>query len=187
MFELVPPNVAFHQSFLESHREWAGVHQDGAAVFMADDVTSPEGFAAWVGMLLDAETAPEKDGIVPCTYLWITEGPRYVGAIAFRHHLTSALLNSGGHIGYGIRPSDRRRGAATWALRALLSRLAAQGELGGALPDRVLLTCDDENSASIRTIERCEGRLEDKRTGEDGRLFRRYWIDLGAPAEHFIQ
>ncbi|WP_240721377.1 hypothetical protein [Pseudarthrobacter sp. NamE5] len=60
MFELVPPNVAFHQSFLESHREWAGVHQDGAAVFMAKDVTSSEGFADWVGKLLDAESAPEK-------------------------------------------------------------------------------------------------------------------------------
>jgi len=182
MFEIVPPNVAFHQSFLESHREWAGAHQDGAAVFMADDVTSSEGFADWVGKLLDAESASEKDGIVPCTYLWITEGLRYVGAIAFRHHLTPALLNSGGHIGYGVRPSDRRRGAASWALRELLSRLAVQGELGGALPDRVLLTCDDDNSASIRTIERCGGLLDDVRTGEDGRPFRRYWIDLGTPA-----
>lgn len=182
MFELVPPNVAFHQSFLESHREWGGVHQDGAAVFLADDVTSAEGFAAWVGKLLDAESTPEENGIVPCTYLWITEGPRYVGAIAFRHHLTPALLNSGGHIGYGIRPSDRRRGAASWALQELLARLAAKGELGGVRSDRVLLTCDDDNSASIRTIERCGGRLEDARTGEDGRLFRRYWIDLETPA-----
>ncbi|MEV7606764.1 GNAT family N-acetyltransferase [Paenarthrobacter sp. NPDC089322] len=177
MFELVAPNVAFHQSFLESHSEWAGDHQDGAALFMADDVTRPEGFAAWVGKLLAAESAPVKDGMVPCTYLWITEGPRYVGAIAFRHHLTPALLNSGGHIGYGVRPSDRRRGAATWAMRELLGRLAARGE-----PDRVLLTCDDDNSGSIRTIERCDGRLEDVRTGGDGRLFRRYWIELGTPA-----
>lgn len=180
MFELVSPNVAFHLSFLESHREWAGVHQDGAAVFLAEDVISSAGFADWVGRLLDAENAPEKDGIVPCTYLWITEGSRYVGAVAFRHRLTSALLNSGGHIGYGIRPSDRRRGAATWALRELLVRLAARGE-----PGSVLLTCDDDNSASIRTIERCRGRLEDVRKGEDGRLFRRYWIDLGTPAASF--
>ncbi|MCD4853344.1 GNAT family N-acetyltransferase [Arthrobacter sp. AK01] len=173
MFKLVAPDVSFHQSFLESHREWDGAHQDGAGVFMADDVITPEGFAAWIRQLEDAAQTAEKDGIVPCTYLWITEGSRYVGAIAFRHYLTPALLNSGGHIGYGVRPSDRGRGAASWALRELCSRLAAQGR-----PERVLLTCDDTNAASAKTIERGGGALEDTRTDADGRLFRRYWIDL---------
>ena len=175
MFTLVAPDPSYHQSFLESHREWAGAHQDGAAVFMADDVTSPEGFAHWIGKLLDAENAPGKDGIVPCTFRWITEGSRYVGSIAFRHHLTPALLNSGGHIGYGIRPSDRGRGAASWALQELLAQLATNGK-----PGRVLLTCDDNNVASVKTIERCGGLLEDVRRDEDGNPFRRYWIDVGA-------
>jgi predicted acetyltransferase len=183
MFTLAAPDTSFHRSFLESHREWAGAHQDGAAVFLAGDVTTPEGFADWVARLLDAENAPEKDGIVPCTFRWITEGSRYVGAIAFRHHLTPALLNSGGHIGYGVRPSDRGRGAATWALQELCARLSAQAEPDGILPNRVLLTCDDSNAASAKTIERCGGVLEDVRTDEDGRLFRRYWIGLGAPTE----
>ncbi|KUM42022.1 GNAT family N-acetyltransferase [Arthrobacter sp. EpRS71] len=177
MFTLVAPHTSYHQSFLESHREWAGAHQDGAAVFMADDVTTPEGFEEWVARLLDAENTPEKDGMVPCTFRWITEDSRYVGSIAFRHHLTPALLNSGGHIGYGIRPSDRGRGAATWALREMCSLVAARGEL-----DRVLLTCDDHNAASAKTIERCGGLLEDVRTDEDGDLFRRYWIDVRAAA-----
>lgn len=183
MFTLVAPDTSFYHSFLESHQEWAGAHQDGAAVFMADDVTTPEGFEEWVARLLDAEKTPEKDGMVPCTYLWITEGSRYIGAIAFRHHLTPALLNSGGHIGYGVRPSDRGRGAATWALREVCARLSARAEPDRILPDRVLLTCDDSNAASAKTIERCGGVLEDVRTDEDGQLFRRYWIDVGAPAE----
>ncbi|MDR6638529.1 GNAT family N-acetyltransferase [Paenarthrobacter nitroguajacolicus] len=175
MFELVAPNVSFHQSFLEAHREWGGTHQDGAGLFPNDDVSTPDGFAAWVQRLADAEHAPEKDGIVPCTYRWITEDQRYVGAIAFRHFLTPALLNSGGHIGYGVRPSDRGRGAASWALRELTAQLAAQPG-----PERVLLTCDDANEASAKTIERCGGVLEDVRTGTDGREFRRYWIEVPA-------
>ncbi|UXM91636.1 GNAT family N-acetyltransferase [Paenarthrobacter sp. JL.01a] len=175
MFTLVAPDVSFHQSFLESHAEWEGTHQDGAGVFMAGNVTTAEGFAAWVRQLRDAEHGEEDRGIVPCTYLWITEGSRYVGAIAFRHHLTPALLNSGGHIGYGVRPSDRGRGAASWALQELCSQLEGRDE-----PDRVLLTCDDANVASARTIERAGGVLEDKRTDEKGRLFRRYWIDVPA-------
>jgi len=176
MFTLVAPDVSFHQSFLESHGEWGGVHQDGAGVFMAEDVTTPSGFAAWVQRLRDAEHAAEANGIVPCTYLWITEGTRYVGAIAFRHHLTPALLNTGGHIGYGVRPSERGRGAASWALQEMCARLAAQEDL-----ERVLLTCDDTNAASARTIERAGGVLEDKRTDADGRLFHRYWIDVSRP------
>lgn len=175
MFELVAPDVSFHQSFIESHGEWDGAHQDGAGLFPDDNVSTREGFAAWVKRLTDAEHAPEKDGIVPCTYRWIIEGERYVGAIAFRHYLTPYLLNSGGHIGYGVRPSDRGRGAATWALREVCDRLSVQGE-----PERVLLTCDDANEASARTIERCGGVLEDVRTGTDGRDFRRYWIGIPA-------
>lgn len=175
MFELIAPDVSFRQSFIESHREWGGAHQDGAGLFPSDDVSTPESFAAWVKRLTDAEHASEKNGIVPCTYLWITEGARYVGAIAFRHYLTPGLLNSGGHIGYGVRPSDRGRGAASWALGELCARLAAQGE-----PDRVLLTCDDANAASAKTIERCGGVLEDLRVDGEGRQFRRYWIDVAA-------
>ena len=173
MFELVVPDASFYRSFAESQREWGGVHQDGAGLSPEDDVTTPEGFAAWVQRLVGAEGVAETDGIVPCTYRWITEGPRYVGAIAFRHYLTPALLNSGGHIGYGVRPSDRGRGAASWALRETCARLTAQGE-----PKRVLLTCDDANTASAKTIERCGGLLEDVRMGGNGLRFRRYWIDV---------
>ncbi|MDR6988458.1 putative acetyltransferase [Paenarthrobacter nitroguajacolicus] len=175
MFTLVTPSTSFYESFIESHREWNGAHQDGAGVHMAGDITSPEGFADWVQQLVDAESAPEKDGIVPCTYLWITEGTKYVGAIAFRHSLTPYLLSTGGHIGYGVRPSERGRGAASWALNEMCSRLAASSS-----PDRVLVTCEDANVASAKTIERCGGVLEDLRVAEDGRKIRRYWIDVSA-------
>lgn len=76
-----------------------------------------------------------------------------------------------GHIGYGVRPSARRRGLATWALGETLDRAR---ELGLT---RVLVTCDDSNVASARTIEGNGGVLEDVRTTTLG-LTRRYWIDL---------
>ncbi|WGM20513.1 GNAT family N-acetyltransferase [Paenarthrobacter sp. OM7] len=173
MFSLTAPDVSFYESFIESHREWDGAHQDGAGLFAGDDVSTAEGFAAWVRKLADAEHAQEVNGIVPCTFRWITEDSRYVGSIAFRHYLTPSLLNSGGHIGYGVRPSDRGRGVATWALREMCSSLAAGGG-----PERVLLTCDDNNAASARTIERSGGVLEDVRLDGEGKAFRRYWIDL---------
>jgi predicted acetyltransferase len=178
MLTLVAPDVSLYESFIESHREWDGTHQDGAGLFAGDDISTAEGFTAWVDKLLASEHAEEVNGIVPCTYRWITEGSRYVGAIAFRHHLTPALLNSGGHIGYGVRPSARGRGVATWALREMCSSLAAGGG-----PDRVLLTCDDSNAASARTIERNGGQLEDVRLDGEGQPFRRYWIELAASGQ----
>jgi predicted acetyltransferase len=81
------------------------------------------------------------------------------------------LLRAGGHIGYGIRPSARGRGLATWALGQVLSKATALGL------DRVLITCADGNVASARVIERRGGVLEDVRDTELGRT-RRYWVTL---------
>jgi predicted acetyltransferase len=76
-----------------------------------------------------------------------------------------------GHIGYGIRPSARGRGLATWALAAVLEEARRRGM------DRVLLVCADENAASTRTIERNGGVLAEVRVTPRGTT-RRYWIDL---------
>lgn len=173
---LVEPTALFHTSWLESRDEWGvGVHQDGAGLWNAEDldVETPEGFAAWLERLRRESdpTVPPAPGKVPATYWWVVEGDVYLGAITLRHTLNDFLLREGGHIGYGIRPSARGRGLATWALGEVLVKARAIGLT------RVLLTCDDDNVASARTIERHGGRLEDVRELSGG-LKRRYWIDL---------
>ena len=104
--------------------------------------------------------------MVPCTYLWIVDGGTFLGSLAIRHELTEYLLNEGGHIGYSVRPSARRRGHAA---SALAHALPMARELG--IP-RVLLTCDVSNAGSRATIEKNGGVYEDTRNGK-----RRYWID----------
>lgn len=171
MVQLIVPDVRLHASFLDSHREWAGATQDGAGIHEGDDVESPEGFAAFVDSIVASEHTPRRPGLVTDTYRWIVEDDRYLGSISFRHELTDYLLNFGGHIGYGVRPSARGRGLASWALAQTLQTARARGY------DRVLVTCDDENPASARVIEKNGGALEDTRS--DGRrLLRRYWISL---------
>ncbi|MFJ4905083.1 GNAT family N-acetyltransferase [Streptomyces sp. NPDC093249] len=94
---------------------------------------------------------------------------------AFREWpLDGFLLEASGHIGYSVRPSARRRGVATRALAALLPRARALGL------DRTLLTCEEDNTGSARTIERNGGVLEDVRSGAYGTR-RRYRIDLDGP------
>lgn len=108
---------------------------------------------------------------MPATFWWIVEDGNYLGAITLRHALNDKLLEGGGHIGYGVRPSARGRGVASWALGQVLDRARARGM------DRVLVTCDDDNVASRKTIERNGGELEDVRDTWLG-LTRRYWISL---------
>jgi predicted acetyltransferase len=173
MPDLIAPTARLRASWLESHTEWAGAHQDGAGLRPTDDVDSESGFATWVARLRAEEdpAIPAPQGWVHCTYRWIVENDKYLGAIALRHTLNDLLLNYGGHIGYGIRPSARRRGLATWAVAAMLDESRKLGL------DRVLITCTPDNEASARTIESNGGILEDLRT-TDGKTVKRYWITL---------
>ncbi len=108
---------------------------------------------------------------VPATFLLASVGTSLVGRVSIRHELNAFLRGFGGHIGFGVRPSHRRRGWATEILRQSLVIARAEGV------DRVLLTCDDDNVASAATIRRCGGVLEDVVAGPDGQPVRRYWID----------
>lgn len=176
MPELIAPTTRLHASWLESLREWgSGAHQDGAGLHADDEVESTEGFAVWVERLRQQSdpTIPPAEGRVPADYWWIVEGDTYLGAITLRHELNDFLLEKGGHIGYGVRPSARRRGLATWALGEVLQHARQVGLA------RVLITCDDDNVASARTIERHGGRLEDVRVVDGDLAVRRYWVDLG--------
>ena len=168
------PTVRLRAAWLDSHHEWGpGVHEDGAGLRPEDDVESPAGFAAWVSRLV-RQADPTEDpgpGMVHCTYRWIVEDGRVLGAIALRHELNDHLLRHGGHIGYSVRPSARGRGLAAWALGEMLGEARALGL------DRVLITCLASNVASARTIERNGGVLEDVTDSELGPL-QRYWIAL---------
>jgi len=174
MPELIEPTTRLRESWLAARDEWGrGVHQAGSGLHADDDVDSTDGFAAWVSRLLREadQSIPAGDGRVHATYWWIAEDDSYLGAITLRHALNDFLLRAGGHVGYGVRPSARGRGLAAWALRSVLPHARALGL------DRVLVTCEDSNLASARTIEKAGGVLEDVRETELGST-RRYWITL---------
>jgi predicted acetyltransferase len=111
---------------------------------------------------------------VPSTFLFAFVGSRIVGRVSIRHSLNEFLERVGGHIGYVVVPEFRRRGYATAILQMALP--IARAKCAGA--DRVLVTCDDDNVGSIRTIEKNGGVLENVVSGPDLKPKRRYWIDL---------
>ena len=191
--DLVEPHPGYHASWLAAAAEFAaagdyqhgsGLAPDGeeprpgARAWRPAELPDPAAFSAFVAELcsLTDPAFAARLGRVPDTKLWIVAaGPEpgrgeFLGSVSLRHELNDFLLERGGHIGYSVRPAARRRGIATAALRLTLQRARSLGL------DRVLVTCEAGNVASARTIEGCDGALEDVREG-----MRRYWIELPAP------
>lgn len=113
-------------------------------------------------------------GEAASTFLMAFVGERVVGRASIRHALSEWHAQYGGHIGYVVVPEFRRRGHATEILRQALA--LAHGPLGIR---RVLVTCDDDNIGSIRTIEKNGGVFEGVVTGPGvDAPKRRYWFNL---------
>lgn len=171
MAELVAPTLRLRSSWLDAHAEWGpGPHEDGFGLSSSDDVASPAGFSRWISRLNSASDPRTADYPTAshCIYCWVGDGDEVLGGIALRHG-DREYIRWAGHVGYGIRPSARRRGLATWALGHMLSHARLLGT------NRVLLVCAAENKGSAATIERNGGSLESIQETEHGPA-RRYWI-----------
>ena len=96
-----------------------------------------------------------------------------VGCIELRHTLNEALAVSGGHIGFSVVPTERRKGYATQMLKQMIAEAKKIGL------DKVLLTCDIDNIGSYKTIEACGGvREQEAPFVLDGEQYYKYWITL---------
>ena len=117
------------------------------------------------------DTVPK--GLVPSsTYLAVREKDNYiVGMIDIRHYLNEYLTQVGGHIGYGVRKTERNKGYAKQMLKLALKKCK---ELK---IKKVLITCDEDNIASEKVILSANAKLEDIRN-VDGENKKRFWIDL---------
>jgi predicted acetyltransferase len=78
---------------------------------------------------------------VPVSLHWLVAGDVFIGEMSFRHRLNDYLRMSGGHVGYGIRPSLEGRGFGTRLLALGKDEARRKG-----LSD-LLVTCHDDNPA----------------------------------------
>jgi predicted acetyltransferase len=95
-----------------------------------------------------------------------------LGSVNIRHCLNEDLLFRGGHIGYGIRPTQRKKGYATLMLGLALEKCREMGL------KKVLVTCNQDNIGSAKTIRNNGGILENEVTEENGTVIKRFWINL---------
>ena len=90
-----------------------------------------------------------------------------------RHYFNAYLEKYGGHIGYSVAPSERRKGYASQMLKLALPKCK---ELG---IDKVLITCIEDNIGSRKTILANGGVYESSVYEPDEKInLERYWIDL---------
>jgi len=128
-------------------------------------------------LIIDWDTSKAKvaydKGFVPSSLFFLkNESERVLGAIHIRHKLNDSLKQIGGHIGFGVRPTERGKGYASEMLRLGLEKAKVLGL------QEVLLTCDDDNRPSFRTIELNGGKLREVAEVNQV-LIRRYTISIG--------
>lgn len=171
--KLVALSYEYKDQLTDMIREWKkdieenNTNSSPSAIFRHD----PDDFEYYLEHL---ETKlGSQDGRVPDTTLFCLDVDRniFVGAVNIRHYLTKELLMTGGHIGDGVRPSERRKGYATEIIRLALQECKNLGL------DRVLITCHKDNIGSVKSIVKNGGILENE-VLEGGKPLQRYWVDL---------
>ena len=189
MIELVKPAVAHRESFLKGVDDFAseGRIDSTYATFLGYDNRSIKTqFVQFVHDLRGLGTQARVNAGWYLDYVyWLVDEGEYIGQASVRPELhTPYLLTYGGHIGYSIRPSKRRRGYGKHILALALDR-ALSIDLY-----RVLVTCDADNIGSRKIIEHNGGVFEsaipmtrstfraEGRTGSEPMEKLRYWIDL---------
>jgi len=177
MIRLELPHTRYKQTYLEAVKEFIEKGSDNESTdhyFRKSLDELDKFFEDFVQEKIDSHNGKvRQDGHVPATQFWIIDdNEEYCGRISLRHFLNDALEHHGGHIGYDIRPSKRGQSYASIALGLCLNEAMKIGL------EKVLITCDDDNTPSIKSIERNNGVLQDKVKQDSGILTRRYWIDL---------
>lgn len=168
--KLLRPSMEYKQQILEYKNEFMQNGDDlaGTSYLQKYDV-----YEEWMKFVLDNEKEGTKHTEVTASvFLAIREEDnKLVGMINIRHTLNGYLYNFGGHIGYSVRKTERRKGYAKEMLKVALA------ECRKLEINKILLTCDANNIASIKTIKSCGGILENE-VLNDKTLIQRYWIEL---------
>ncbi|HOP12327.1 MAG TPA: GNAT family N-acetyltransferase [Oscillospiraceae bacterium] len=166
---MVLPDLSFREQYEDMMREWLAFGSRLNPAALRNNGAPYETWLRWMNEDRFEESCPE--GAVPQTlYFAVRTDGRLLGAVTIRTHLDDKFFLDGGYVGYGVRPSERRKGYAKKMLRLALGKLAESGV------HDVLLTCAEDNIGSENTMRACGAVYENTITNESGERVKRFWI-----------
>lgn len=173
MIKLVKLSTEYEKQYIDMINEWKAAGEEIIPYSISREFAT---FEEFVEMLNNEEKGINIGNFVPATtYIgYDAERDIVVGAVNIRHYLNDMLLREGGHIGDGVRPSERRKGYATEMIRQALEICKNELKL-----NRVLMVCNKSNIGSAKSIIKNGGILENEFfSEEENEIIQRYWIDL---------
>ncbi len=171
--KLVKGSYEYKNQIIDMLKEWIDYNENHPEANTSPNAIFRNNYEDFAYYLEHLEYKEPQEGLVPDSTFFCFDEKRtlMVGAVNIRHDLNDYLLKYGGHIGDGIRPSERRKGYATEMIRLALEECRKLGLT------RVLMTCDKNNIGSAKSIIRNGGILENE-VLEEGSIKQRYWIAL---------
>lgn len=170
-YYLTKPIEALESSYCSFLNDWEKSKEKMVPWVLERD---PTHFKEMIGLFEEearGENIP-KNWVPASTFWYCSSENELIGVVNIRHYLTEELLQTGGHIGYGIKPSMRRKGHATRLLNLSLEECQKLGL------KKMLITCDKENEGSRKTIQHNGGQMENEVVENNGNIVQRYWISL---------
>ena len=171
--KLVKGSYEYKNQIIDMLKEWIDYNENHPEANTSPNAIFRNNYEDFAYYLEHLEYKEPQEGLVSDSTFFCFDEKRnlMVGAGNIRHDLNDYLLKYGGHIGDGIRPSERRKGYATEMIRLALEECRKLGLT------RVLMTCDKNNIGSAKSIIRNGGILENE-VLEEGSIKQRYWIAL---------
>ncbi|MBO7573663.1 MAG: GNAT family N-acetyltransferase [Bacilli bacterium] len=170
---LIKPSIAYKEQILDMVKEWAHYNATHPTDPSPRSIFNKDysNFEKYLDEFKQEEINPQP-GFVPATTYFALDKERdvIVGAIQIRHFLNEHLRNSGGHIGDGVRPSERRKGYATEMIHHALKICKEMGI------DRMMISCNESNIGSKKSILN-NGGIFERTVSEDDEKLEIYWID----------
>lgn len=172
--KLVKLDIKYKKQLEEMLDEWISYNKENPGFDKSPYAIFKNDYHDFDNYISNLEINKPREGLVPDStyFLYDEERNIFIGAVNIRHYLNEGLFKTGGHIGDGIRPSERRKGYGTLLVKLALEECKKLGI------KKVLMTCNKDNKGSAKTIMNNGGVLENEIIDEKGILLQRYWISI---------